>query len=77
MLKHYANIIVKDSDGENLAVYALLFAELWLKRLSIAPLCLAGGFMALIEWKKEYSIGVTALDNQHKKIIIRVVSIAG
>ena len=25
--------------------------------------------MALIEWKKEYSIGVTALDNQHKKII--------
>lgn len=25
--------------------------------------------MALIEWKKEYSIGVPHLDNQHKKIV--------
>ena len=25
--------------------------------------------MALIKWKKEYEIGVTKLDNQHKKII--------
>lgn len=25
--------------------------------------------MALIKWKNEYSIGVTKLDNQHKKII--------
>ena len=25
--------------------------------------------MALIKWQKEYSIGITKLDNQHKKII--------
>ena len=25
--------------------------------------------MALIEWKKEYSVGIRKLDNQHKKII--------
>jgi hemerythrin len=30
---------------------------------------MAGGFMALIQWQKEYEIGIPELDNQHKKII--------
>jgi hemerythrin len=44
-------------------------AELGLKRPFITPPCLQEGIMALIEWKKEYSVGVTKLDDQHKKIL--------
>jgi hemerythrin-like metal-binding protein len=35
----------------------------------IMPLCLQEEFMALIEWKKEYAVGITKIDSQHKKII--------
>jgi hemerythrin len=43
-----------------------------LKRLFITPLCLQEELMGLIKWKKEYSVGVTKLDDQHKKILIIV-----
>jgi len=33
--------------------------------------------MALIKWKNEYSVGVTKLDNQHKKIIEIINQVIG
>jgi hemerythrin len=71
------NIDIEGSDEETQHVSALLLAKLWLKLLFITPLCLKEEFMGLIKWKKEYSIGVTKLDNQHKKILKIVNQVIG
>ena len=39
------------------------------KRIRIISLFLEGEFMGLIQWKKEYTVGIKKLDNQHKEII--------